>query len=35
VSTPAEGAIRAEIALGGPIPFARFMALALGHPAGG
>jgi SAM-dependent MidA family methyltransferase len=35
VSTPAEDAIRAEIAAGGPIPFARFMALALGHPSGG
>jgi len=35
VSTPAEDAIRAEIAGHGPIPFARFMALALGHPAGG
>ncbi len=31
----AEDAIRAEIEVGGPIPFARFMALALGHPAGG
>ena len=35
MSTPAEDAIRAEIAADGPIPFARFMALALGHPAGG
>jgi len=35
VSSPAEDAIRAEIALRGPIPFARFMALALGHPTGG
>jgi SAM-dependent MidA family methyltransferase len=35
VSNPAEDAIRAEIALRGPIPFARFMALALGHPTGG
>ncbi len=35
VSTPAEDAIRAEIAAHGPIPFARFMALALGHPEGG
>jgi len=35
VSTAAEDAIRAEIAAGGPIPFARFMALALGHPMGG
>jgi len=35
VSTPADDAIRAEIALRGPIPFARFMALALGHPTGG
>lgn len=33
--TPAEAAIRAEIARRGPIPFADFMALALGHPAGG
>ena len=35
MSTPAEDAIRAEIAAQGPIPFARFMALALGHPTGG
>ena len=35
VSTPAEDAVRAEIAAHGPIPFARFMALALGHPDGG
>ncbi len=35
MSTPAEDAIRAEIAADGPIPFARFMALALGHPVGG
>jgi SAM-dependent MidA family methyltransferase len=35
VSTPAEDAIRAEIAAQGPIPFARFMALALGHATGG
>jgi len=33
--TPAETAIRAEIARRGPIPFADFMALALGHPEGG
>ena len=35
MSSPAEDAIRAEIAVDGPIPFARFMSLALGHPAGG
>jgi SAM-dependent MidA family methyltransferase len=35
VTTPAETAIRGEIARRGPIPFADFMALALGHPAGG
>jgi SAM-dependent MidA family methyltransferase len=35
VSSPAEDAIRAEIVAGGPIPFARFMALALGHPTAG
>ena len=35
MSTPAEDAIRAEIAMRGPIPFARFHALALGHPTGG
>ena len=35
MSTQAEEATRAVIALHGPIPFARFMALALGHPAGG
>jgi SAM-dependent MidA family methyltransferase len=33
--TPAEAAIRAEIARRGPIPFADFMALALGHAEGG
>ncbi len=33
--TPAEAAIRAEIARRGPISFADFMALALGHPEGG
>jgi SAM-dependent MidA family methyltransferase len=33
--TPAEAAIRAEIARRGPIPFAGFMALALGHAEGG
>ena len=33
--TPAEAAIRAEIARRGPIPFSDFMALALGDPAGG
>lgn len=32
---PAEAAIRAAIARRGPIPFADFMALALGHPEGG
>ncbi len=35
MSTAAEDAIRAEIATHGPITFARFMALALGHPDGG
>ena len=35
MTTPAETAIRAEIARRGSIPFADFMALALGHPAGG
>lgn len=35
MSTPAEDAIRDEIASHGPIPFARFMALALGSPVGG
>jgi SAM-dependent MidA family methyltransferase len=35
VSSPAEEAIRAEIAAHGPIAFARFMAVALGHPLGG
>ncbi len=35
MTTPAEEAIREEIARRGPIPFAAFMALALGHPAGG
>jgi SAM-dependent MidA family methyltransferase len=33
--TPAEAAIRAEIARRGSIPFADFMALALGHAEGG
>ena len=33
--TPAEAAIRAEIARRGPIPFADYMAMALGHPDGG
>jgi SAM-dependent MidA family methyltransferase len=33
--TPAEAAIREAIAQRGPIAFADFMALALGHPAGG
>jgi len=35
MTTAAEAAIRAEIARRGPIPFADFMALALGHPTGG
>jgi SAM-dependent MidA family methyltransferase len=35
MTTPAEDAIRAEIERRGPIPFADFMALALGHPGGG
>jgi SAM-dependent MidA family methyltransferase len=35
VTTPAEEAIRADIARRGPIPFADFMALALGHAGGG
>ncbi len=35
MATRAEEAIRAEIARRGPIPFADFMALALGHPDGG
>ena len=35
MSTAAEDAIRAELATRGPITFARFMALALGHPDGG
>jgi SAM-dependent MidA family methyltransferase len=35
VTTAAEAAIRAEIARRGPIPFADFMALALGHAEGG
>jgi len=35
VSTTAETAIRAEITRRGPIPFADFMALALGHAEGG
>ena len=35
MTTAAEAAIRAEIARRGSIPFADFMALALGHPEGG
>ena len=35
MATPAQEAIRDEIARRGPIPFADYMALALGHPAGG
>ena len=35
MTTRAEAAIRAEIARRGPIPFADFMALALGHSEGG
>ncbi|MFH0750472.1 MAG: SAM-dependent methyltransferase [Chloroflexota bacterium] len=35
MTTPAEAAIRAEIARRGSIPFADFMALALGHAEGG
>ena len=35
MTTPAEEAIREEIARRGPIPFAAFMSLALGHPGGG
>jgi len=35
VTTPAEAAIRAEIARRGSIPFADFMAVALGHAEGG
>jgi SAM-dependent MidA family methyltransferase len=35
MTTPAEAAIRAEIARRGPIPFVDFMALALGHAEGG
>ena len=35
MATRAEEAIRAEIARRGPIPFADYMALALGHPGGG
>ena len=35
MTTAAEEAIRAEIARRGPISFADFMALALGHPDGG
>jgi SAM-dependent MidA family methyltransferase len=35
MATRAEGAIRAAIARRGPIPFADYMALALGHPGGG
>ncbi|MFH1474784.1 MAG: SAM-dependent methyltransferase, partial [Chloroflexota bacterium] len=35
MTTPAEAAIRAEIGRRGPIPFAEFMALALGHAEGG
>ncbi len=34
-ATPLAGVIAAEIAAGGPITFARFMALALGHPEHG
>jgi SAM-dependent MidA family methyltransferase len=33
--TPAEEAIREEIARRGPIPFADYMTFALGHPGGG
>ncbi len=35
MTTPAEIAVREEIGRHGPIPFARFMAIALGHPEGG
>jgi SAM-dependent MidA family methyltransferase len=35
VTTPAEAAIRAEIARRGPITFADFMSMALGHAEGG
>ncbi len=35
MTTPAEDAIRAEIARRGPIAFADFMAMALGHAEGG
>ena len=35
MTAAAEQAIRAEIGRRGPIPFADFMALALGHPGGG
>ena len=35
MTSPAEAAIRAEIARRGPIPFAAFQALALAHPGGG
>ncbi len=35
MTTAAEETIRAEIARRGPIPFADFMGLALGHPGGG
>ena len=35
MTTRAEAAIRAEIARRGAIPFADFMALALGHVDGG
>lgn len=35
MTSPAEAAIRDEICRSGPIPFADFMALALGHPEGG
>jgi SAM-dependent MidA family methyltransferase len=34
MATRAEEAIRAEIARRGPVPFADYMALALGHPGG-
>lgn len=35
MTTPAEAAIRAEIARRGSIPFAEYMAMALGHAEGG
>ncbi len=35
MTSPAEQAIRSEIDRRGPIPFADYMALALGHPEGG